>query len=432
MGVRDAPAFPPGWILLKLNIGCGDLYRPGYVNVDPSSNSIADENWDIFDLPVKDGSVDQIVADHVLEFYDLMNARYILAEFWRVLRPNGELILETPDLMAIFKRLKKAKGDQFHAISGELFGEKSDRHGIVFKDSELEALLISSGFGVENMYSLEGKGGGTDLKVICKKGRSEGRRKVEVLYRKRIRKVFKGEPYMLALIERMINDLFFSLTVDGEPREPIFTENLFRAAVSDPEVPGQLLLAMKAYQKGRAMSGELMEALRFIHEEEVKSKAFTLWMKKNKGTDIRRSFEKFVSDLSENLRLNLSNLSNPRLELRYLISLDPTDIRMFEFDVIKEKAQRWMNLGIRSFSIGDMDEAHKYLEDSISALPNLAIAHWNLARIDYIRGDLKNSLKRFDKVLKNLEDRNLVREAKKEQELMRRGTLDREELGPIF
>ncbi len=419
-------------ILLRLNIGCGNAYKPGFINVDPAHDSIADERWDLFDIPLNDGSVDLIEADHILEFHDIINARYLLAECWRVLKPGGELVIETPNLIEIFKRAKKAQGDEFIALVTELFGSgtKGSHHGVVFKDRELESILISSGFEVEEMLSLKGKDGKSDLKVLCRRGRTEGRRKVEVLYRKRIRKIFKGDPYLLVLIEVMINDLFFSLTVDGEPREPIFTEYLFRAAVADPEIPGQLLLSMKAYQKGKEMVDELMEALKFIHEEEIKSRAFTLWLNKNKGTDVRKEFERFISDLSENIRANLMGEGNHRIELQSLLSQEPTHIRMLDFDIVNDKAHRWLNEGIRSFSKGDMDDAKAFLSRSVSAVPILPFAHWNLARVSYIEDDVSDALKRFDKVFKSVFDRDLLKEAKKEQEHMRRGTLDREGLGP--
>jgi tetratricopeptide (TPR) repeat protein len=135
-------------------------------------------------------------------------------------------------------------------------------------------------------------------------------------------------------------------------------------------------------------------------------------------------------DLSENLRENLQNLDNPRLELRYLISLEPNDIRMLDFEIVEEKARDWFFKGIRSFQKKEFEDAMELMENSISAIPNNPLAHWNIARLNYLNGDVKDSLKRFDKVFKSLSDKDLLREAKKEQDLVRRGVLEKEGLGP--
>ena len=418
--------------MMKLNLGCGKVYKPGYVNIDSSDTSVADENWDIIDLPLKDAAVDLIEADQVIEHFDWVNIRYLFAECWRVLRPNGRLILETPDLLGTMKKLKRSQGEEFLVESQWLFGigTKGQRHGMVFKPRELQGMLISSGFEDVEFPPQKTYLSEPGLRVECHKGKGEGRRKVETLFRKRVRKVFKGDSYMLIPIEDHMNELYFSLTVDGEPREPIFTENLFRAAVADPEVPGQLLLSMKAYMKGREMTDELMDALRFIHEEEIKGRVFSLWMKRRKGADVRKSFETFVTDISSKMRSGLLTSPDPRKELLYMLSLQPEDIRMLDFRIISDKAREWSNQGIKEFYEGNLETATELIEKSISVIPNNPLAHWNMSRILYKQDRKPEALKRFDRVIKLLTDKDLTREAKKEQEMMRKGALDPDSLGP--
>jgi tetratricopeptide (TPR) repeat protein len=235
---------------------------------------------------------------------------------------------------------------------------------------------------------------------------------------------------MLIPLEDHMNELYFSLTVDGEPREPIFTENLFRAAVADPEVPGQLLLSMKAYMKGREMTDELMDALGFMHEEQIKGRVFSLWMKRRKGADVRKTFEGFVSDISAKMRSSLLTSPDPRKELMYILSLQPEEIRMLEFRIISDKAREWSNLGIRSFHEGDLESAEDLIERSISVMPANPMAHWNMSRLLYRLDRRPEAVKRFDKVIKLLTDKDLSKEAKKEQDHMRKGSIDPDSLGP--
>ena len=417
---------------MKLNIGCGKVYKPAYINIDLSDSSVADEKWDVMDLPLRDSSVDLIEADQIIEHFDWVNIRYLLAECLRVLRKGGKLIIETPDLIGTFKRLKKAQGEEFLLGSQWMFGidTSGQRHGMVFKEKELKGFLISSGFDdveflPQTTYLTE-----PGLRVQCTKVKDEGRRKVESLFRKRVRKIRNGDSYLLIPIEDIVKDLFFSLTIDGEPREPLFTENFFKAAVADPEVPGQLILAMKAYRKGLEMTDDLSEALTFINDEQVKCRSFSLWMKRRKGVDVRRSFQEFMVDLSSKLRSNLMSSDDQRSELQYLLSLEPEDILMMDIRIIADRAKEWSNMGIRSFHEGGIDEAKDLFERSLSAIPSNPIAHWNLARINYREGKIADALKGFDEAITLLSDRSLIKEARREQELMRRGSMDIDTIKP--
>jgi hypothetical protein len=235
---------------------------------------------------------------------------------------------------------------------------------------------------------------------------------------------------MLLPIEDLMNHLYFSLTVDGEPREPVFTENFFTAAISDPEVPGQLLVAMKSCGKGLEMTDDLMEVLKFIHDEQIKCRSFSLWMKRRKGADIGVSFRRFIDELSSKLRSNLLSGENPRLELQYLLSLEPTDIRLMDLRIITDKAREWLNQGIKKYHEGSLDQARALLEMSNSTIPSNPFGTWNLARISYVQGNKQDALKMMDQTMKFLGSRELIKEAKREQELMRRGTLDKTALGP--
>lgn len=82
---------------IRLNLGCGDNLLDGYINIDKYDKA-ADVQADITELPYEDESVDEIVAYQVIEHvpYNLNNKMF--AEFYRVLKPGGTCVLETPDI----------------------------------------------------------------------------------------------------------------------------------------------------------------------------------------------------------------------------------------------------------------------------------------------------------------------------------------------
>ena len=78
---------------VKLNLGCSDDHRPGYVNVDiaPPADQIVDlrESW-----PWGNSSIEEIIAWDCFEH--LPSKIHTLNEAWRVLRPGGRLDMRVP------------------------------------------------------------------------------------------------------------------------------------------------------------------------------------------------------------------------------------------------------------------------------------------------------------------------------------------------
>lgn len=91
---------------LRLHLGCGGEYRDGWLNVDANPVVRADLHCSIESLPaIRDGSAQVVEACHVFEHLTLTQARAALCEWRRVLRGDGELLLELPDLEACIRIL---------------------------------------------------------------------------------------------------------------------------------------------------------------------------------------------------------------------------------------------------------------------------------------------------------------------------------------
>lgn len=94
---------------LKLNLGCGDKILEGYINVDiaPSrSGKRPDIICDLRNLAVfKPDTVSEILSIHVFEHFWRWEVDDILREWIRVLKPNGVLILECPNLISACEAL---------------------------------------------------------------------------------------------------------------------------------------------------------------------------------------------------------------------------------------------------------------------------------------------------------------------------------------
>lgn len=83
---------------LKLNLGCADRPRKGWINVDALRFPGVDILLDLRRrLPFVDDSAGFIFMEHVLEHFDLDDARRLLSECHRVLKPGGVMRLVVPD-----------------------------------------------------------------------------------------------------------------------------------------------------------------------------------------------------------------------------------------------------------------------------------------------------------------------------------------------
>ncbi len=97
--------------MIKLNLGCGGRLLKGYINVDMDSleelkkrypaqefdDNIILKNYDLFNLPYENETVDLIRADGLIEHLSFLEESKFFYEIVRVLKKNGKLILSTID-----------------------------------------------------------------------------------------------------------------------------------------------------------------------------------------------------------------------------------------------------------------------------------------------------------------------------------------------
>ena len=159
---------------MNVELGAGARAREGFYAVDLDSTH-ADIVADALHLPFEDGTVDQIRAVDVLEHISYRNTHLALAEWARVLRPNGALYVQVPDAEIIMRwytnsddRLRKMEGRRCTLLEGaqwRLLGGHGDgkyasdenwkfnAHYAMFSRSSLRMALHDAGFEVVQMVS---------------------------------------------------------------------------------------------------------------------------------------------------------------------------------------------------------------------------------------------------------------------------------------
>lgn len=87
---------------MKLHLGCDKRFIPGFVHIDLADYPHIDHRHDVRSLPMMaDASADLVYACHILEYFDRVEVKDVLAEWTRVLKPGGVLRLAVPDFEAL-------------------------------------------------------------------------------------------------------------------------------------------------------------------------------------------------------------------------------------------------------------------------------------------------------------------------------------------
>ncbi len=139
---------------LKLHLGCGKRFIPGFVHVDLDDFPHIDYQHAVCPLPMfNDATVELIYACHVLEYFDRVEVVDVLREWRRVLILDGTLRLAVPDFAALSEVYQRH--EDLSLISGPLYGrisidaDESPRtlyHRTVYDFPTLRAVLETAGF----------------------------------------------------------------------------------------------------------------------------------------------------------------------------------------------------------------------------------------------------------------------------------------------
>lgn len=104
--------------LLRLHLGCGNEYLPGWVNIDVTEKSKADLVMDFKNIKdhFSENSVDEILMIHSISYLRLWEARDYFSNIYLLLAPGGKIVLEFPDIA----KCSKAILDRENNVDGYL------------------------------------------------------------------------------------------------------------------------------------------------------------------------------------------------------------------------------------------------------------------------------------------------------------------------
>jgi hypothetical protein len=133
---------------LRLNLGCGHIALPDYLNVDSRALPGVDIVADVSSVPFGPSEVSEIFSSHVLEHFPQEQLRRQLLPYWvSLLQPGGVFVAIVPDADAMIQDY--AKGDYLYNNLREVFfgaqDYDGDFHFNMFVPDQMEELFLEAG-----------------------------------------------------------------------------------------------------------------------------------------------------------------------------------------------------------------------------------------------------------------------------------------------
>lgn len=145
---------------MNIHLGCWTRNIPGFVNVDLVELPHIHYKRSIDDLSIfENDSADLIYSSHNLEYFDRLEAKNVLTEWYRVLKPGGLLRLAVPDFEKLIQIYQNT--GEIQNILGPLYGRMAINtssgdqiiyHKTVYDFNSLKTLLEEVGFGNVHRY----------------------------------------------------------------------------------------------------------------------------------------------------------------------------------------------------------------------------------------------------------------------------------------
>lgn len=158
---------------IKMHLGCGTLYKEGWINIDNNSeNNIEklDFNWDLSkDLPLVGSGVDFVYHEHFIEHLTYGQGQSFLKNILRLLKKGGVMRIACPDLDSIVEGYVKDNWRQQDWVTtyncqwiksrGEMINTCLNMqpwsHAYVYNKEDLVGALVEAGFSLENIYEVK-------------------------------------------------------------------------------------------------------------------------------------------------------------------------------------------------------------------------------------------------------------------------------------
>ena len=397
---------------MKLNIGCGKIYKKYFVNIDVFDKTIADKIMSADDLKFSSNSIERIEASQLIEHFGLFKSIYVLSEWFRVLKPNGTLIIETPDIEESFKKFLYGNLEARKNSITWIYGLETPgmTHKFSYPEDLLGLTLKKIGFNNIKKTFFEEEKDHPTLRIECKKTIYYKPYQVIACFRKQllVKKIVDLDDYNLSydqeeLIDYLIKKInqFYKnknynkideIVIEGSVKSVIIVINFLKECIK------QKILDKNKIKKH-------LEILEFLNDIKFQTILYCL-IKKSPGepgtqNKVIQTIYNIGKQSVKKLLINESKKNNIRTSIEKLSKeCKEEKIIFFSEKLLEKKSSELSYNGTKDFILGNLDKALAKINESIKIDRNRILYYWNRARILTLKKDLKKANKDYENAIK--------------------------------
>lgn len=388
---------------MKLNLGCGKKYKDGFINIDAFDSTVADKIMSVLDLEFHSNVVAEIEACQLIEHLGYINSTYALAEWSRVLKPGGILLIETPDIETSFDEYIKGDHKTRKELLSWIYGVESQgmQHRLCFPEVLLKNLLEKSGFTDIKTSFLTIEKHHPILRVCCKKPNDYKIFQIISECRKKLRgkNLVDTKNDITVLEQEKIVDFFilklnqFCKNNDYKVIDELVIDGSIRS-VEMMQIFLEVCIHQKLLQKHKVKKHlELLDFLISIHLSDL----LTYLIKESPaiaGTQAK-TFQTISRFAKQGINKILSNGNEGSAVKKSFLKLskkfDHGKNVVFSDKILEYEAAQLSYQAVKEFILGNFDEAIAKMKEAISLDRNHLLYYWNLGRLMMLTDNLSEA-----------------------------------------
>ena len=423
--------------MIKLNLGCGVFYKPGYINIDLSEKDVADEIQNVAELKYESNTIDVIEASHIIEHFDIIRLPYILAEWFRVLKPDGVLCIETPNLLKSIVKLKTRSFESKKLTYQFLFGidYEGNSHKMGFTCRFLKKYLLSTGFTKISKQKQRSFNSEKSIRFCCRKP-TELPLTNPKFFVNHFRTKIKNEFGLLDTLfldhcESNCVSFFSNLKLKNDMTnlsDEFCLELIASLTIFSPKV-AKIFIELFSNNLPAKINLDIIDYLESI---DFSSRLYENWKGWIKGKD-RTMYDAFYFYIHWTSKIKKNLLSKTKIDVMYnfIESLDESDYKYFCFEQVNILSLRTSNQGLRCFSNEDFEKAKELFLEALKLQPYDPVSNWNLARLSKNSDNKDKLLFYYKQAIMNVSSRKQKKKIRKEVKLLKNGNSKIIPLEPI-
>jgi len=417
---------------MKINLGCGGIYKKGYLNLDGYNINIADKKMSVYDLKIKDNTAEEIIASQLIEHLGIIGSIHCISECFRVLKPEGKLIIETPDIKTAFKEYADGDYKTQKNLLPWIFGIETPgmTHKLCFPEDLLVEILKDNGFVKIKKEFYEIDEFEPVLKIECEKTKNYKSYQLISNVRKNLLKknIFDLKNQIKSLeIEFLINK--FPEKIDKilkKQKIETIEEIIIKSGIRNPEIALVLLneiIKNKIFNK-KQMQKYIEIASKLVEIDFPSILCYIL----RKTAGFAGEQKRLIQTIETIGKTSIINLLDESKQKSTIVSLgkikekltDTDRIDFFSEKILILKSNKLFQQAAKNFIQKKYDKAEEKFKLSVCFNRDQVLSYWNLGRIKILTNKKTQAEKYYDDVLSiinklEIKDKDIIKKKIKKE-----------------